>query len=254
MFARHHIDLPQGSLRFYEAGRGPALVHVHNGAGLQWTAGVERLTQDFTVVLPVLPGFDGTERFDGIRSPEDLGDLTGDFLAARFGEPVALTGNSFGAQVAAWTAILHPERVRRLVLGAPAGLRTPDLEKPRTRGDAEFEPEVFFARPDRRRPDTRTADVLRRDAETFASYRAGRFFDETLTRRLREIRCPTLALCGRADSVVTEKALRYLQLAIAGAELAMLADAGHVLDSDQPEEFAARITAFLRDGDVAHAA
>ncbi|NMG73495.1 alpha/beta fold hydrolase [Aromatoleum diolicum] len=60
---------------------------------------------------------------------------------------------------------------------------------------------------------------------------------------LASIRCPTLVLCGREDLVTPPEVHEELVAGIAGAQLAMIEECGHLLPLEQPEQ----VTTILRD-------
>lgn len=60
---------------------------------------------------------------------------------------------------------------------------------------------------------------------------------------LAGIRCPTLILCGREDLVTPPDVHRELADGIAGAQLAIIEECGHLVPLEQPEQ----VTAILRD-------
>ena len=89
------------------------------------------------------------------------------------------------------------------------------------------------------------ADSLR--AGPLLVYRAGRQLldDDTLRAELLSIQAPTLLIWGERDPIVLPQLAAEYQRVIAGAELVVLARAGHVPMSDQPDAFAAVVLDFL---------
>lgn len=60
---------------------------------------------------------------------------------------------------------------------------------------------------------------------------------------LASIRCPTLVLCGREDLITPPDAHEELAAGIAGAQLVIIEECGHLLPLEQPEQ----VTTILRD-------
>jgi pimeloyl-ACP methyl ester carboxylesterase len=112
-------------LAIRETGTGDALVLVH-GAGTSaaiWRRTMPLLADDRRGVAPDLPGYGGS----AAAGPGFALDEVTDRLAAGLDDagvpaPYDLVGHSMGGAIAILLAARHPERVRRLVLVAPAGL------------------------------------------------------------------------------------------------------------------------------------
>src|SRR3954453_12969121 len=114
------IDLPQGTLRVHETGRGEPIVFVHGllvNANL-WRKVVPGLAGDFRCVCldmplgshlkPMPKGADLT--------PYALADLVADAIEKLGLEDVTLVGNDTGGAISQIVATRRPERIGRLVL------------------------------------------------------------------------------------------------------------------------------------------
>jgi pimeloyl-ACP methyl ester carboxylesterase len=124
----HHpskfLELGGLSVHYRDEGAGPPLVLIHGtGASLHaWQGWTEVLRRDFRVIRMDLPGF-------GLTGPEPSGDYSSaayvrflDNLAARLGlERFDLAGNSLGGFIAWRYAVVHPERIRKLILVDASG-------------------------------------------------------------------------------------------------------------------------------------
>ena len=62
---------------------------------------------------------------------------------------------------------------------------------------------------------------------------------------LRHIDLPTLVVCGKEDRLTPPKYSRYLQERIAGAELLLVPDAGHMVMLEQPQAVTSAIAEFV---------
>lgn len=62
---------------------------------------------------------------------------------------------------------------------------------------------------------------------------------------LAAIRCPTLVLCGDADAVTTVEASREIAQAVPGAEFGLIADCGHMLTMERPQQVNAALLGWL---------
>lgn len=226
------------------------LLHGQPGAAVDW----ERLQAALGDRVPTLaierPGWDGS-------SPAT--DLAGNARAALAALDAARTpsatvvGHSLGAAVAAWLAISHPDRVRRLVLVAPAVnldslgpmdylLAAPVVGWLTTIGAMSGGGLVLGARPVRRWVAEATAlddRYLRSAGRMLLAPRAWRSFVReqrllvrdlpVLERRLGRISTPTTIVSGTADRVVPLGAARRAAGQIPSAELVEIGQAGHLL-------------------------
>ena len=172
-----------------------------------------------------------------------LGDAPS-YVRALLGEVglqrVNLIGHSLGGAVCARVAALWPDVVDRLVLVAPAGLI--DRRRP-SQYALPIAAALRHARPRFLR--VAAGDSLRAGLVTV--YRAGTQLlgDEVLRDELASIQAPTLLVWGERDPIVRPRLAGEYQRAIPGAELVILAGAGHVPMSDQPDDFAAAVLDFL---------
>jgi pimeloyl-ACP methyl ester carboxylesterase len=65
---------------------------------------------------------------------------------------------------------------------------------------------------------------------------------------LREIRVPTLVVCGEEDVITPVADSQALQTAIAGAKLKVIPKAGHLSNMERPEAFNEALLSFLSAG------
>ena len=116
----NELTLPQGTIRYREAGSGDPIVFVHGllTNGELWREVLPRLAKDHRVIapdwplgsqeLPLKPGSD--------LSPPGLAALIASFLDALDLRDVTLVGNDTGGAICQLVAVEHPERLARLVL------------------------------------------------------------------------------------------------------------------------------------------
>jgi len=62
---------------------------------------------------------------------------------------------------------------------------------------------------------------------------------------LREIACPTLVVCGEGDGVTPPECSREIAAGIAGAQLHLLPDCGHMLTMEKPQRVNALLLEWL---------
>jgi pimeloyl-ACP methyl ester carboxylesterase len=114
------LELPQGRLRYFEAGTGSPIVFLHGllvNANL-WRKIVERLSSESRCVVLELPLGSHTLPMPKAAdlTPHGLTDLVADSLEALALEEVTLVGNDTGGALCQMVVTRRPERVGRLVL------------------------------------------------------------------------------------------------------------------------------------------
>lgn len=233
-----HVEADGFRIRYLEAGEGPALVVLHGAGGLRVSRAHELLAERRRVVLFEMPGFGASPADERTASVQELAGTMAAAASALGLERFDLLGNSFGGIVALWLALAAPGRVESLVLAAPAAIRE------RAAGPEEIESSLYVHpenRPPGPPPDPET--VARRQA--LVRRLAGNLRDPELERRLAELSLPVLVAFGTEDRVTPpELGRHYLEL-LPNAYLVLVYDAGHAVDGDRPEAFAALAGDFL---------
>jgi pimeloyl-ACP methyl ester carboxylesterase/putative sterol carrier protein len=233
------------------------------------------LASDHRVVAPDLPGHGSSwaprSRYDAPFFARWLVDYL-DLLGV---ERAVVLGNSLGGRVALEVALLVPDRVRALVLLAPAvafrrlrqfvpaaRLARPELAAlplPVTRGIARLTLRRMFARPERLTAQSYDAAagefvrVYRRRAYRVAFFQALRsiylddaFGEAGFWRRLPTLRPPSLFVWGDRDRLVPAGFARHVAAALPHATSIVLDDCGHVPQFELPELTHRHVREFLR--------
>ncbi|NUP44790.1 MAG: alpha/beta hydrolase [Streptomyces sp.] len=247
-----HADL---SLTVSEAGTGRPVLMLHGGGGPATVAGLARhLSRTAHALVPVHPGWDGTDRPARLTGVGDLALAYLDELRDRGLRDVAVVGSSLGGWVAAEMALRDTAGlVTGLVLIDAVGVHV----------DGEPIADVFaldpralaehsWHDPDRFHVDPAAipADELARRQGNMATMRvlAGDPYmhDPHLLDRLARVRVPALLLWGESDRVVTPAYGAAFAAALPDAHLAVIPAAGHLPQIEQPEATHTLIDAFLR--------
>ncbi|MGB7738131.1 MAG: alpha/beta hydrolase [Steroidobacteraceae bacterium] len=248
------------------------IVLLHGtGASLHtWNGWTRELTRDRRVIRFDLPGFGLTGPSpDGVYTIESYVDTVLAVADTLGVQRFVLAGNSLGGYVAWATAVLHPQRVDRLILVDAAGYpfrsqsiplafriaRTPILNVlmrdvlPRS-VVANSLRDVYGD------PSRVTPDLIDRyfDLATRAGNRAALVarFDQTqpgsLVERVREIQVPTLILWGGKDRLIPlENGARFAR-DIEGSRLVVFDTLGHVPHEEDPARTVAAVLPFIRSG------
>lgn len=249
------IDVGGVKTAYRRQGAGEPLLFLH-GAGLtrRWFPFYEELSKGADLVAPEHPGFGDSELPDTMSDFTDLALHYADLLKALGLERVHLVGHSFGGWIAAAFASIYPEKVQRLTLIAPMGLRPPAHVRM---------PDVF-----RMAPQDGLRALLGEDGERWLPYMDegdpaqqairdyqemsawARFvwnprYDLKLEARLKRIDAPTQVLLPQHDGVVpVEIGQRYAEL-IRGAKLVTVLGeerrTEHLLSLQEPQRLAAQV-------------
>jgi pimeloyl-ACP methyl ester carboxylesterase len=198
------------------------LTHGAGDESDHWAGLIGPLARDHSVVRWDLPGHGNSPELPADRyNRETCLDALDDMIEAA-GRPAVLIGHSYGGYLSMATAILHPERVRALVLVATGpGFRS---EKGRARwnkGVAAY-------------------------AERLGSPAAGLAHqaDGMVSERLAEINVPILQVCGDRDTRF-HAALEHIESTVGDVTTVVIESSGHAVASSHADQVAMAIRAFL---------
>jgi proline iminopeptidase len=267
-----HLGFAEGKLKSR-----PTIVALHGGPGFDHgylKPGLGPL-RDFAQVIYVDlrgQGRSGRPALESCTLEQMADDVVALCQMLDIDRPVVF-GHSAGGFVALHMAIRHPGSVGGLILCGSAATMAPvenggepsptlnsragadvlaiagrvfggDISEQSI--DAFFEAVVpFYAAPSHMDVPGRIVGLSSRNIDIM------RFFMKTLAprydllERLGRIRVPALVMVGRHDWVCPPRASRTIARGIAGAKLVEVADAGHFLFSEQPEQFLGSVSAFL---------
>jgi pimeloyl-ACP methyl ester carboxylesterase len=244
-------------LDIFERGQGAPLFYLHGGAGIGPDLPfLDSLAKARRVIAPSHPGFGKSALPDWLDSVDDIAHLYLE-LMDRVGLTRAdVVGFSIGGWIAADLASKAPERINRLVLIGPVGVKTGSAEK--------LDIPDVFALPqdqlDRLRfhdPAKQAADlsalsddellVVARNRETLALLTWEPYMhNPKLRHRLHRVTAPTLFLRGANDGIVSADYLaRYAKL-LPNARIETIPEAGHLPHVEQRDATVAKVMGFLK--------
>jgi pimeloyl-ACP methyl ester carboxylesterase len=244
------------------------LIHGTSASLHTWEGWVKALSARHRVISFDLPGF-------GLTGPSAAGDYHGDSYA-RFVldlmdqlkvQRFAVAGNSLGGEVAWRTALMAPERVTRLILVDAAG---PDFNSdsvpigfllarvPLLNRLGEWmlpRPMVVASVRNVYGDPSRVSDALvdryyelmlregnrRALVQRMQQTRRGQDAE-----RIRELKLPTLILWGGRDRLIPPPVAQRFHGDIAGSELVVFDELGHVPQEEDPARSVAPVKAFLQ--------
>jgi 3-oxoadipate enol-lactonase len=231
---------------------GPPVLLIHAGGmdGRMWRPLVERLEDRYWLIVPDLRGHGTTplppEEFSHI---DDLLGVLDDMKIER----TAVVGCSMGGHVALELATAAPERVNALVLMA-SSLEIDDWSDEIRQywaqeselveaGDIDGAVELNARTWGR---EGETDELVAEMARTSLGHQVGVEAPEReLTVDLASIAVPTLAISGARDFADFARIADRIAAAVPGAQRAEIADAGHLIPLERPDETAELLAEFL---------
>lgn len=275
--ASRYVELP-GGVRMHYRDEGlpnaPTLLLVHGfSASLHtWEPWTRDLGDQFRVISLDLPGHGLTRAPAGYQaSIEGYRDLVAEFARAQNLTRFSLAGSSMGGNVAWQYALAHPEQVEALILVDASGWEE-------TRTDLSQEPQVFKLL---RNPTLGPIMIQLDNSRLIRQGLQASFHDQSLVddamvdryaelsrapghreillqmtlgfrerqyataERLAPLRMPVLILQGDQDNLVPPEHGRQFHDAIAGSDLAMFENVGHVPQEEIAEQSASVVREFL---------
>ena len=244
----------------YEAtGTGDAvvLIHAFSVDRRMWASQVAALEGRFRVIRYDLRGHGQSAPPSApYTTHEDLRSV----LDALGVERATLIGLSAGAEIATDFALVHPERVRRLVLASP-GLSgyvpsTPmrwaqPVFEAAGAGDAERAARLWVATPlmtlHGDQAAAKTVSELVMSNVRLWSFKTNPVqpIDPPAIKRLANVKCPVLVIVGEQDLPYIKDVARLLVEGIPGARQVSIPAAGHLVNLDASTAFNRAVDGFL---------
>lgn len=248
-------------IRYLEAGDAakPTVILLH-GLGAQaesWTANIAPLAAQFRVIVPDQVGFGKSDKPFLKYRVGTYADFLDKFMAELKIEKAHLAGNSLGGWVAALTAIKYPNRVEKIVLADAAGLMPPMIEFERiyqlnnsTRDEVRANLKLIFASSafhnEALVDQFMTQRIATNDGYTInALIESIKRKEDFLDNRLGEIKKPTLIIWGRQDGLLPLADGEKFKKGIAGSELTIFENCGHVPQFEKAADFNKAVLEFL---------
>lgn len=253
------IRIAARQVRVWQGGAGPNLILLHGGLGdaqWHWHSVWDTLAATFRVVAPDLPRFGGT-----VELPElswiELVEWLARVQTLIGMSDAALVGNSFGGALARFYAAAEPARVTRLILAdgghatrlpkfaralARKSFTEPFWELLRRQTFSEHSIRRAFAEPARVTPEMIRAsqDASRGFIALLRQVAAGELPARTIPPQ------PTLLVWGERDHLSPVARARELAAEIPHAQLALIKNAGHMPQLEDPLSFVHIVREFFK--------
>lgn len=253
-----------------EAGSGPGVVCIHSNAssGSQWRSLMELLSPRFHVLAPdsygagkspEWPVEDRITLADEVRLIEPVLD--------RAPPPLTLVGHSYGGAVALKAALMHPARVKALVLYEPTLFAVIEQEGPSPNeadgirdavaragvsldaGNKDGAAEAFIdywmgAGSWARTPEARKPAIA--DAVTkVRRWKHALFTEPTPIEAFRKLEVPVLLMTGKRSTASAHGVARILKVALPRVEHVEFEELGHMGPITHPDAVNGAIARFL---------
>jgi 2-hydroxy-6-oxonona-2,4-dienedioate hydrolase len=257
------VTVYSAKIHYVEAGRGTPLILIHGLADdvAVWNSVISPLGAKFRVIAFAQIGFGHSDKPLLNYRVSTFVDFLDGFMSELKIDRASLVGNSLGGWIAAAFALAHPERVDRLVLCDAAGYRalaqameprTLDALKLASRDDIRYLGPLTFHNK-QFYEGAAVDDAFRQRVIAGDSYTISRVLDslirgdDALDNRLHAINRPTLILWGRDDKLIPLSFGERFHQEIAGSQLRIIDNCGHMPQIECPNEFATAARQFLSD-------
>jgi pimeloyl-ACP methyl ester carboxylesterase len=245
-------------VEYLDVGAGPVILYLHSSEGADPDFPlVKALAKSHRVIMPAHPGFGLSETSEWISTVDDLSYAYLDLIEALDLRDITVVGSSLGGWLAVELATKGSDRIERLVLDNPLGLRFQGKAT-----DREF-PDVFQYLPsewtrfflagapsdDRNWAETPEDVTLRaaRNREAFVKLGWSRYLhNPKLKGRLHRVKVPTLVLWGDQDGLASRPYAESYTAALPNAQLKVIPGAGHFAFHDKPDAVASAVLDFAR--------
>ncbi|MGH7032297.1 MAG: alpha/beta fold hydrolase [Stellaceae bacterium] len=256
---REMLKLGEIELELHEAGDGPPLLFLHSGGGFDpKDEFVAMLARRHRLIAPSHPGFGYSSLPEWMDAIDDIAHVYLELMDRLDLRRVKMIGCSIGGWIAAELATKTPDRIEKLVLVGPEGVKTgrrdqldiPDIfalpqeEMARLRFHDPAKAKIDLAKlsPEQLR-------IIARDNESLALLVWEPYMhNPKLAHRLHRLTMPVLMMRGASDGLISAEYLaRYAKL-VPQARIETIAAAGHLPQLEQPEAFVEKIIAFFEEG------
>ncbi|HEY0183526.1 MAG TPA: alpha/beta hydrolase [Rhodopila sp.] len=215
---------------------------------------LQALSRRAEVIAPSHPGFGRSGRPKDFETIYDVVNLYAAFLDALPYDKVTLIGFSFGGWLAAELAVRTCHNIERLVLVDTVGIKISDRETPDITDVFNTHPDEVKRRtwhvqanaPDFNAMSDEALIIRHRNWESLSLYAWHPYmYNPRLAFWLPRISVPTQVIWGASDRIVRPSYGEAFAERIPGARFAVIEQAGHQPEIEQPDAFVDHVTAFL---------
>jgi len=241
-------------LNLRRGGKGSPVLVLHRDIGtLDRLDFYDALAARHEVLIPDHPGYGQSPRPEWLMSVRDIAAVYRAMLGGLGISDAALVGLGFGGWITAEMATFAPVDTKALVLVGAMGIKPPSGEildqaliSYIEYVQAGFHDVANYARAFGERPSSE--QLVMWDVCREMSFRVAwrpYMYNDTLPNLLTGVRTRPLVVWGDDDKVVPVSAGEVYAKQLQGARMQTIADAGHLIELEQPAALANAINAFL---------
>ena len=230
-FKQRQVDAAGFKVRYWEAGNGRPVIMLDE---TEWrnTKLHEALAEKYHIFTLEIPGTGDSATNTESQSIGDLASVISTAASSLTSERYTLIGTSFGAHLAIWQAAQSPDSVEALILISPTAILYQGVIDGTTA--QEFHDSLFAHAENAQQFVALNPDVFAKESALKCRLGSGTRGYETES-KFADIHCPTLAIFGRNDRLVSPEAARVYREKIPNSNIAIVYDAGHCIVGDRPE-------------------
>ncbi|MDA1127963.1 MAG: alpha/beta hydrolase [Chloroflexi bacterium] len=238
VFKEGQVEADGFSVRYWEAGQGRP-VFMLDSTGWRNTMLQDALAEKYHIFSLELPGVGDSPVNTRSQSVGELATVAATAASALTSERYTLIGTSFGAHVALWQTLQSPDQVEALILISSTAIRPQNVSADATALEVH---DLMFAHAENAQKHSPVAaDIFAKESELARRLGSG-IHDGEAEARLGEIRCPTLAIFGMNDRLVSPDAARVYKENIPNSNIAIVYDAGHCMIGERPQALVNSVT------------
>ena len=254
-FTEQDVTVAGLPLRLRRSGTGDPLLILHHDIGNPgWLPFHQRLAEQFDVLVPSHPGYDGSARPGWLRSVRDIAVMYQSLLAEIDLTNVTLVGLGLGGWIAAEMATMAPRDFRRLILVGAMGIQPAEgeiLDQSLVNyidyARAGFHDQAAFDAIYGAVPSTDQLEAWDMNREmTFRIAWKPYLYSQTLPHLLSGVRAPALVVWGAEDRIVPVSCAQQYVARLPQATLEIIPNCGHCVEMERADELASLIERFTR--------
>jgi pimeloyl-ACP methyl ester carboxylesterase len=256
MLERKTLSVAGCELELFDGGAGAPVLFLHGASGV--TAGdpfLRLLAKSRRVIAPSHPGFGRSSLPEWLDSADDIAHIHLELMDKLGLDKVDVIGCSVGGWIASEIASKAPERINRLVLVGPVGVKVGSVDRLDI-PDMFAMPQdklakLIFHDPAKHRPDMAAMTdeqiaIMVRNRETLALITWEPYMhNPKLKHRLHRVTAPALFVRGESDGLISADYLQKYAALLPNARTDAVAQAGHAPQVEQPAALADKVLQFL---------